>query len=684
MTSRNTISRKKPSRWTQARIVKATVNKIISSVKNSTHTEVGMVGLDTITLTQSQIEQETEEESFPSFLVQPFSYKNDETLSDNIFCVPKPTDVAVASVSQNTPSDSESHNSEYLFIKNWALKHNITHMALSELFKWFATKPNIVNFPLDSRTFLKTPRMKLIRSMGSGEFFYFGILNGVLKKLKGSVGEHEVNNVSLVYLDFNIDGLPLHKSVKRDFWPILAKISNFPFMSPFPVAIFCGCQTKPPLKEFFEEFLVEFEELTMHGFMWNNKQIAIKCRSFICDTPARCYIKNVKAHNSYHGCDKCLVEGTYILEKKSMCFLNQNAQLRSDSSFARCEYLSSHQKGNTPLMSLKVGLVSQFPNDYMHSVCLGVVKKLLLEFKNGSRLHRISHAKFNILEQRIQSCKQFWPSEFNRKLRSFSELERWKAKEFRQFLLYFAPLLKDILPSNIYCNLMLLMFAIRVLLNESLNSKYNKIADQWLRLFMIHGARIYGNEFCVYNVHSLIHLAQEAAAYGSLNEINCFPFENYLFFMKKMLRKSNNCLQQVVNRCLEGRELISKKPNFGVILGKQIYFDANRSYLKHIEYKCVRFSKSKGDNAAFLNNASIIKIMSIYVENSNIYLTGVEFVTITNFINYPHNSSILNIYEVKHGVQEITISVDDILCKAVILPFKDNIFCCLPLLHHFD
>lgn len=45
-----------------------------------------------------------------------------------------------------------------------------------------------------------------------------------------------------------------------------------------------------------------------------------------------------------------------------------------------------HQQSKSVLADLKLGLISQVPLDYMHLVCLGVVKKLIrLWVENGSK-----------------------------------------------------------------------------------------------------------------------------------------------------------------------------------------------------------------------------------------------------------------------------------------------------------
>ena len=48
---------------------------------------------------------------------------------------------------------------------------------------------------------------------------------------------------------------------------------------------------------------------------------------------------------------------------------------------------------------------------------------------------------------------------------------------------------------------------------------------------------VFGSQFLVYNVHSLTHLADDADTYGYLNSVSCFPFENHLQELKKMVRR---------------------------------------------------------------------------------------------------------------------------------------------------
>ena len=68
---------------------------------------------------------------------------------------------------------------------------------------------------------------------------------------------------------------------------------------------------------------------------------------------------------------------------------------------------------------------------------------------------------------------------------------------------------------------------------EKLINDHLDYANQLMHYFVKNSVKLYGEEFVVYNVHSLIHVADDVRRFGSLNKINAFPFESYLGKLKK-------------------------------------------------------------------------------------------------------------------------------------------------------
>lgn len=75
--------------------------------------------------------------------------------------------------------------------------------------------------------------------MGDGEYWH----NGLRQSLKLTLSRME-QIPSQVTLNFNIDGLPISRSSRNEFWPILCSIADMPHISPMTIGIYYG-QGKP-------------------------------------------------------------------------------------------------------------------------------------------------------------------------------------------------------------------------------------------------------------------------------------------------------------------------------------------------------------------------------------------------------------------------------------------------------
>lgn len=124
------------------------------------------------------------------------------------------------------------------------------------------------------------------------------------------------------------------------------------------------------------------------------------------------------------GCDRCTQEGSYVSRK--MTFPETRATRRTDDSFAELRD-ENHHRGHSILTTLRLGMVTQFVLDYMHVVCLGVTRKMLNFWTKGNLKYRQSSFKIKAISEKLVGMSKHIPSEFARKPRSHSEMDRWKA-----------------------------------------------------------------------------------------------------------------------------------------------------------------------------------------------------------------------------------------------------------------
>ena len=153
-------------------------------------------------------------------------------------------------------------------------------------------------------------------------------------------------------------------------------------------------------------------------------------------------------------------------------------------------------------------------------------------------------------------------SEFARKPRPLKEVDRWKATEFRTFLLYTGPIVLDgCLEPKYYRNFMCLSVAIRLLAEPGQSPENITYAESLLDFFVHTFKQLYGRENVSYNVHGLIHLANDVRKHGHLDQFSAFKFENHLSGLKRLIRSNRNALQQIHRRLVERQDFIEAKQN---------------------------------------------------------------------------------------------------------------------------
>ena len=155
-------------------------------------------------------------------------------------------------------------------------------------------------------------------------------------------------------------------------------------------------------------------------------------------------------------------------------------------------------------------MVTSFSTDYMHCVLLGVMRKLLnLWMCRKNSRYKLSIRDIESINNRMMYIK-YIPSQFARKPRTLYELDRWKATEFRLFVLYIGKIVvKGILKTKYYKHFIMLNHAIAILISVDKSTKIEelKLAKLILIYFVKHGITLYGKIFPVYKyIHYYIYM----------------------------------------------------------------------------------------------------------------------------------------------------------------------------------
>lgn len=177
-------------------------------------------------------------------------------------------------------------------LRIWACKNKLSRSAVGEMLTLLRRAGH--QLPKDPRTFLSTPRTVTVQEKCGGYYTYFGLEFYIEKIIANNPAYLQDHNS--IELHVNIDGVPLFKSTSDQFWPILVTFSTF---RPFLVAIFLGKSKPNSLGYFLEDFLEEYSRLKVSGIRLMDKVLTVSVKCFICDAPARSFLKCIKGHTGY-------------------------------------------------------------------------------------------------------------------------------------------------------------------------------------------------------------------------------------------------------------------------------------------------------------------------------------------------------------------------------------------------
>ena len=480
----------------------------------------------------------------------------DESRSDAGSIVVSENEFAEADEALDDEDDLLPTASEVL--SSWAIHNNITHNALDELLVGLkeVDAQSLRNLPKTARTLLKTNREVTTVKIGAMEVIHVDIAETLQRQLRKYPAE-VIQDLEELHISLNADGIPVYNSSSKNFWPLLCSINISPKVV-FPLMFSYG-PPKPKTADFLVPTINSLKTVMDNGLQFEERIIRVVIDAVIADAPARALLKGTISFSGYNGCDKCATRGTwwYTLTEEEreaqgragggrMTFQQfDDLPLRTNESF-RSKEQDRHHLTDSPMLCLKIDMILDFPIDYMHQICLGVMKKLIEFWIPSQKAKRhISATDQGRADLRLRRMKPFISRDFARKPRDLSDYRHWKATEFRQFLLYTGwHVMKGILPERLFRHFTGFSVACCILVSPALSADYLQSAKDLMVYFVKEAKNIYGGGMLSYNMHAMLHIADEAGRYGSLDEVSAFRFENHLFQLKRRVRPGRHPLVQ--------------------------------------------------------------------------------------------------------------------------------------------
>ena len=306
----------------------------------------------------------------------------------------------------SSESETESDCSESLKdgLVKWANEFQIKHNALDNLLL-LLQKSGHPDLPSSARTLLKTTREVHTQLMSGMEYIYLGLEKGLLRYVK-DYAKLQKEPITALEISLNIDGLPLFKSSGKGLWPVLCAVVNMQPVNVFPIALTFG-NSKPSNLDFLKETVEELKNLMENGLSDGEKTISVLLKCITCDAPAKAMVKKVKMYSRYSGCDRCTQRGVWIGRMTYQDITNIVA--RTDTSF-RGQSDEEHHLGLSPFCYLPIDIVKTFPIDYMHQVCLGCTKRLILTWMRGAREVKLSAGQIQEISDKLVKLNQTFPT----------------------------------------------------------------------------------------------------------------------------------------------------------------------------------------------------------------------------------------------------------------------------------
>jgi hypothetical protein len=383
----------------------------------------------------------------------------------------------------------------------------------------------------------------------------------------------------------NTDGVNVFKSSSFSIWPIFISINELPYKLRRKhtrlVGLWFG-QKKPCFETFLPPFVDQCNSLSDEGLSWTCNELKLTSYVFFtiiaADSVARAPLQGLKQYNGSYSCPFCFNPGqSHQLSKggKKWIFRHGVHKLRTVPLFHKhleelAEQLENGGnksrygvKSSTPFIHLRqFNLVHGFVFDYMHTALLGVLKRYtlnLIDSSNSSQpfyLGPTAQAKIN---SRIVQIKT--PAEVNRTMRDLKDVAKWKANEWKSWLLVCVPILNGILQEHYLQHLSKLVSGLLLLLSDDVKPSEIDLSEKLLKQFNKETEVYYSRDEMTFNNHLLTHAPACVRMWGPLWAYSLFQFEHANGVLGGLFRGTRMVGMQIVKKVLIIQEVLASGAN---------------------------------------------------------------------------------------------------------------------------
>ena len=456
-------------------------------------------------------------------------------------------------------------------------KHGLSDAALVstiELINRILPVPNRCPTEHQIRNIASTDKKWREIKCANGSYFLLDIEHQMLQILKSNPGILHINfddssdiknsthfrsvyvpSDDYIYIILNVDGLAsVFQSKNYKTWTVLATIVN---LSPelrknFLNILFCCLyygSVKPDFSFFMRTLVNHLQNV---NFRYDSSWIKFKVVTLCADLPAKASCLNMVQFNGYFACPMCLVEGSYCSDSRKVLHpITSEGCLRTQES--HCMHVRNAAINGTPSFGVKgpsplseVMSVPNVPFDCMHLLYLGIVRTFLLKIMSNMDETLLSTDLINV---RVPAC-------FKRKPRCLDHKVKFKATEWKYFILYFHPLFLDHPDNSVKLLIFLLSTVIHMFMQREISDETRVVAEGFIKDICSIAVNLFGPSVQSFSLHALRHLPLQTLLYGGLYNVSASAFESAFFQLKRAVTGTRNEGQLIVKRFLQKQNVL--------------------------------------------------------------------------------------------------------------------------------